>query len=165
MTTHTRVSIVCKAEGNRTACRCHDIQFSEQQWNSYGININRICTPKIFESLVTFWSRNEAGTRSHKFVCTLDDVLHIIRQEHPEQTLCSFRDTYVLQSTISYFLFLVSYPAFDCVDEGTPGGVNGRVEIGDGWLDVDVTFDLEQRHGALSVIMVIARHTGIQLRG
>jgi hypothetical protein len=35
-----------------------------------------------------------------------DDVFHIIRHKHPEQTLCSFRDTYVLQSTISYLFSL-----------------------------------------------------------
>jgi len=62
---------------------------------------------------------------------SLDDVLHIIRQEHPEQTLCSFRDTYVLQDTISYFLFLVSLPAFRlCGKRGRPGGVNQGMKMG-----------------------------------
>jgi len=63
---------------------------------------------------------------------TLDDVLHIIRQEHPEQTLCSFRDTYVLQSTISYFFSLFLCLLFDCVEEGTSGGVNQGVKMGMG---------------------------------
>jgi hypothetical protein len=38
-----------------------------------------------------------------------DDVLHINRHKHPEQTFCSFRDTYVLQSTISYFFPFFSF--------------------------------------------------------
>jgi hypothetical protein len=39
------------------------------------------------------------------------------------------------------------------------------VNIGDEYSDVNVAFDLEQRHGALSGIMDMARHTGTQLRG
>jgi hypothetical protein len=59
-----------------------------------------------------------------------DDVLHIIRHKHPEQTLCSYRDTYVLRSTISYFFSFFLCLTFDCVEEGTPGGVNSGVDWG-----------------------------------
>lgn len=60
MTTHTRVSTVCKVKDNRTACRCHDIQFSEQQWNDYGTNLDRIQVHKYSTSPVTFWSRKQS---------------------------------------------------------------------------------------------------------
>jgi len=122
MTTHTRVRIVCKVGDNRTACRCHDIQFSEQQWNDYGINTCRIRTHTIRHRRlhVGHETKQEHGHTSS--FAQLDDVLHIIRQEHPEQTLCSFRDTYVLQSMVSYLIFLVSLPAFRLCGRGDVRG-------------------------------------------
>ena len=50
-----------QSRSNRTACRCHDIQISEQQWNDYGINICRISTHTFDIAdciLVTKLSRN-----------------------------------------------------------------------------------------------------------
>jgi len=137
MTTHTRVSIVSKVEGNRTACRCHDIQFSEQQWNDYGI-IDRIRTNKYSISPVTYWSRNKAGIWSHKLVCTLLTTFSTsFVKSIQSRPSVSFRDTCfaVHDFPISFSLFLCML--FDCVEEGTSGDVNLGV-IGDEWSDDNV---------------------------
>jgi hypothetical protein len=106
MTTHLRVGLVGKVEGNRTACRCHDIQFSEQRCNSYG-TIDRIPANKHSTLPVAFWSRNKAGTWSQARLHTLTTVSTSFVMSIQSRPSVSFRDTCF---AVHHFLF--PFPCF-----------------------------------------------------
>jgi len=121
MTTHIRVRIVCIVEGNRTACRCHDIQISEQQWNDYGINICRISTPTIRYAdyiLVTKRSRNMVTQARLRPLTTSPHHSSSASRADPlffPRYICFAEHGFF--TSFSLFLCLL----FDCVEEGTLG--------------------------------------------
>jgi len=127
-----RVRTVCKVEGNRTACRCHDIQFSEQQWNDYGINICRISTHKIRHRRLHFGheTKQEQGHTSSFAPLTTFSTSFVKSIQSRPSVLSEIHMFCRAWFPISFSLFL--YLLFDCVEEGTSGGVSQGMDLGMG---------------------------------
>jgi len=117
-----------QSRSNRTACRCHDIQISEQQWNDYGINICRISTHTFDIAdyiLVTKQSRNMVTQARLHPLTTFPHHSSTASRADP-----LFFPRYICFATRGFFLSFSLFfcVLFDCVEEGTSGGVNQGME-------------------------------------
>jgi hypothetical protein len=116
-----RVRIVCKVGGNRTACRCHDIQISEQQWNEYGINTCRIRTHIRYRRQHFGHETKQEHGHTSSFATFDDFSTSFVNSIQSRPSVLSEIHMFCKPWFLFFFL-LVSLPAFRLCGRGDPWG-------------------------------------------